>query len=131
MNFFNRLTGWGWAEVIFFLVVIGVDNFHTNTDGLWVTLLIVGFSAIAAITDEMNYFYSMPVNYPEQPVTEKEILAHFVRSWLGLFMCLAPILYGPIWVKVLAVIVAILAGYSVVASQRLYSFTRGDVKYEA
>lgn len=130
MNFLKRLTVWGWIEVIFFVVVFSVDNFTDRHDGLWLTLIIVATSAIVAIGDEMNYYYSMPVNHPEQCATEKEVLANFIRSWLGLFMCLAPILYGPIWLQIIAVIVVVLAGYSVVASHRLYSFTSGDVKYE-
>lgn len=130
MNSFKIFTGWGWAEVIFFMLVIAVDNSSVNHDGLWVTLLIISFSAIDAISDEIHYHYSMPVNYPEQPVTEKEVLGNFIRSWLGLFMCLAPILYGPTWIKVAGVLVAVIAAYAVVASHRLFFFTKGDVKYE-
>lgn len=131
MNFFKRLTVWGWAEVVFFSIVIYMDNFTDLHEGLWLTLVMAASSAIVAIGDEMNYYYSMPVNYPEQPATEKEIFANFVRSWLGLFMCLAPILYGSTWVQVAGVAVAVIAGYAVVVSHRLYSVTSGDVKYEA
>lgn len=130
MNSFKIFTGWGWAEVIFFMLVIAVDNSSVNHDGLWVTLLIVSFSAIEALSEEAKYNYSMPVNHPEQVITEQGILGNFVRSWLGLFMCWAPILYGPTWVKVVGVLVVLIAAYAVVASHRLFFFTKGDVKYD-
>lgn len=131
MNFFKCLTVWGWAEVVFFSIVICMDNFTDLHEGLWLTLVMAASSAIVAIGDEMNYYYSMPVNYPEQPATEKEIFANFVRSWLGMFMCLAPFVYGSLWIQVMAVAVGVIAAYAVVVSHRLYSVTSGDVKYEA
>ncbi len=130
MNFFKRLTFWGWAEVIVMAVIVAADNYGGSRDGLWLTLLISLCATVPSIMDEIMYYYSRPVNDPEQRVTSEGVLANLFRSWLGLAMCFAPIFYGPMWVKVLGVLTAIIAAYAILASRKLHYFVKNDVKYE-
>lgn len=130
MNFYKRLNGWAWIEILLLITVIVIDNLRGNPEDLWFPLFVVLSFSVPIIFDEVKYYYSLPVNHPDQKISDKDILSNFIRSWLSLFVCLAPILYAPIWVKVLAVISAVIAAYAVVVSHRLYSFTKNDVKYE-
>lgn len=130
MKYLKLFSGWGWAEIIFLMLILVGDNTLNHHDALWITLIISLSSSIPAITDEIEYKYSLPVNHPLQKLSEQGLRANVVRSWLSLFLCLAPILCGPVWIKVLAMIAVLVASYAVVCSHRLYSFTDGDVKYE-
>lgn len=131
MKFFKLLNGWGWAEVVVLSMIIILDNTSYNHEGLWFTLLVVVVSAISAILDEINYLYSKPVNHPMQKTTDKQVLSNVVTSVLCLGMCVAPGIYGPIWMQVLTTVAVGISGYAVVASFRLHDFVLNDVKYEA
>lgn len=130
MKYLKMLNGWAWAEIIFLLLVIFFDNTSNSTDGLWISLLAAVVIGCRSILDEMHYSNSLPVNHPEQEVTDKGVLANLIRSVLSTVVCLTPLISGPIWVQILAILSLIVCTYSIVAAYRLYSFVKNDVKYE-
>lgn len=130
MSYLRKLTGWGWIELVFCMFVIVIDWQAVSTDGLWLTLLIVVTSAGSAIYDEIVYLYSLPVNHPDQPCSDKQILGTMLRSGLAVGMCLAPIFRAEFLVQLFAVLVLCIAAYALYCSIRLHDFTSGDVKFE-
>lgn len=129
MNFYKKLTGWSWFETLFLIAVIFMDNFSVNHDGLWLSLILVVLIAVSSLHDEMIYDFKLPVNHPDQPFDEREILANLVRSVLAIIMCFASVRFSSPWLSVLAAGLMAVASYATYKSYMLYLFTKGDVKY--
>jgi hypothetical protein len=131
LNFFNRLTFWTWIELLFFIFVCVVDNLQGNTDALWCALVIVGINCAIIFNAERVYKFQLPVNHPDQELSDKDVLGNFVRSLFCILLCVASIRLGSTWMAVAGATMMILSSFVAYKSLQLLFFVGEDVKYEA
>lgn len=131
MNFFKKLKAWSWIEILLISAMIAGDNLLGYNSGMWFSLMPAGMIAVTAILTEKEYQHDLPLNHPDQPATDKELLSTAIRSSLSVGLCVAPIIYGHSWVQIVAVALLFVTFYAAVFSGVLYFKTKSHVKYVA